>query len=445
MRVNRDCIDLPAPQRAGRRRGRRRRGAGAGAEHHRRRSAAASPAPTASRWPAPPCTIVHVESGSTSNLVTDAEGRYNARGLRVGGPYTITITKDGADRTARQRLPARSPRPLTLDVQLGAPAQTIIVTGRGVNDRFNSTGDGCRHQHRQPRPRRPSPRSSATCRTTPASTRACRRPTRSAARSRSAARTRATTRSPSTASPPTTPSASKPTTCRRSSSRSRSTRSSRCRSTCRNYDVTQKGYTGANINAVTKCGTNDFHGSVYYVFRDDNLVGDRYNRTTDTLLRPPAVQGRHQGLHARRPDHQGQAVLLRQLRRVQELAQRARLRPARQRATTNVGITPGPIDAAIAIAQQQPTASTSAPSSVPGGRADGQGHAAQARLEHQRQPPRQPALHARPSRPNRSSPASRHRALSLELVQLVTNQIKTLESAGRPVVRRLDATTSAPS
>ena len=39
--------------------------------------------------------IVHAESGSVSNVVTDAEGRYVARGLRVGGPYTIVITKDG--------------------------------------------------------------------------------------------------------------------------------------------------------------------------------------------------------------------------------------------------------------------------------------------------------------------------------------------------------------
>ena len=40
-------------------------------------------------------TIVHNASGSTNNTLTDADGRYNARGLRTGGPYTITITKAG--------------------------------------------------------------------------------------------------------------------------------------------------------------------------------------------------------------------------------------------------------------------------------------------------------------------------------------------------------------
>ena len=40
-------------------------------------------------------TIVHTPSGTTSRATTDAEGRYNARGLRVGGPYTVTIQRDG--------------------------------------------------------------------------------------------------------------------------------------------------------------------------------------------------------------------------------------------------------------------------------------------------------------------------------------------------------------
>jgi len=41
-------------------------------------------------------TITHTESGTVSRATTDASGRYNARGLRVGGPYTITINKPGA-------------------------------------------------------------------------------------------------------------------------------------------------------------------------------------------------------------------------------------------------------------------------------------------------------------------------------------------------------------
>ena len=40
-------------------------------------------------------TAVHVPSGTTYNAVTNTNGRYTIQGMRVGGPYTITISYIG--------------------------------------------------------------------------------------------------------------------------------------------------------------------------------------------------------------------------------------------------------------------------------------------------------------------------------------------------------------
>ncbi len=43
------------------------------------------------------------------------------------------------------------------------------------------------------------------------------------------------------------------------------------------YDVTQKDFVGGNINAVTKSGGNEFHGEFYGLYRDQDFVGEDEN------------------------------------------------------------------------------------------------------------------------------------------------------------------------
>ncbi|HRQ66551.1 MAG TPA: Oar protein, partial [Xanthomonadaceae bacterium] len=42
-----------------------------------------------------------------------------------------------------------------------------------------------------------------------------------------------------------------------------------------NFDVALAGYTGASVDAVTKSGTNEFEGTGYYIYRDNDWVGKR--------------------------------------------------------------------------------------------------------------------------------------------------------------------------
>ena len=83
--------------------------------------------------------ILHTESKSVSNAVTDADGRYAARGLRVGGPYTITFSKDGKSEK-REGVVLALAETLSLDAQLGTA--TVVVTGQAANSTFNRANMG---------------------------------------------------------------------------------------------------------------------------------------------------------------------------------------------------------------------------------------------------------------------------------------------------------------
>lgn len=50
------------------------------------------------------------------------------------------------------------------------------------------------------------------------------------------------------------------------------------------YDVRQAGFTGANISAVTKSGTNTFKGTAYGLYRDQSFIGTKI-KSAGTIFR----------------------------------------------------------------------------------------------------------------------------------------------------------------
>ena len=85
-------------------------------------------------------TIVHEPSGTTSTSTTDAGGNFGASGLRVGGPFTVTVEADGFESTQVTDLALSAGQAFRLPVVLGAQ-QEIVVTAsalRGATE--TSTG-----------------------------------------------------------------------------------------------------------------------------------------------------------------------------------------------------------------------------------------------------------------------------------------------------------------
>ena len=68
------------------------------------------------------------------------------------------------------------------------------------------------------------------------------------------------------------------------------------------YDVTQGGFTGGGINAVTKSGTNNVHGSVQYLYQNQSFVGKNVltqlpyqtftNKTFSATLGGPVIKNK---------------------------------------------------------------------------------------------------------------------------------------------------------
>ena len=294
-------------------------------------------------------SIAHTESGSVTSVVTDAEGRYVQRGLRTGGPYTITITKDGVSEK-RENVFIQLAETANVDATLGAAMQTVTIAGAaGRSDKFSRTAmgagtsisatdlavQGSINRNLQDYARA-DPRVSQTDKERGEMSVAGQN-----SRYNSLTIDGVSVNDTFGLEASGSPTAKQPISIDAIQS---------VQINVANYDVTQKGYTGGNINAVTKSGTNTVKGSVYYVFRNDKLAGDRYNATNDTYNPPAKFKETTKGGTIGLPLIQDKLFLFANWEKLESTRAAPSFGPLGS-SLTNVGITPSAIASAQAIAQ----------------------------------------------------------------------------------------------
>ena len=295
--------------------------------------------------------IVHVESGSASNVTTDSEGRYVARGLRAGGPYTITITKNG-EVEKREGVFIQLAETASVDATLGAPMQVVNVSTNAIRNQVfnrNNMGAGTNISPTELATQasisrslqdyaRADPRLSQTDKERGEISVAGQN-----SRYNSMTIDGVAVNDTFGLEASGTATGKQPISIEAIQS---------VQVNVANYDVTQKGYTGANINAVTKSGTNKVKGSVYYVFRNDSTAGDRYNSTDDTYYAPPKSKDTTKGITLGGPLIEDKLFLFANYEETKSSRGAPAFGPIGS-AQTNVAITQSAIDGAIAIAKDK--------------------------------------------------------------------------------------------
>jgi outer membrane receptor protein involved in Fe transport len=294
-------------------------------------------------------SIVHTESGSVSTVVTDAEGRYVARGLRTGGPYTITITKNGVTEK-REGVFIQLAETAAVDATLGTPIQSVTVTGSAArSEKFSRSNMGAGTnigatelatqasiQRNLQDYARADPRVSQTDKERGELSVAGQN-SRFNSMTIDGVAVNDTFGLESTG----TPTLRQPISIEAIQS---------VQVNVANYDVTQKGYTGGNINAVTKSGTNDWKGGVYYVYRDERLAGKRYNATNDTYFDPAPFKETTKGIWTSGPLIKDKLFIFALTEEFKSTRSSPTFGPVGSE-LTNVAITPAAISAAQEIAK----------------------------------------------------------------------------------------------
>ncbi len=229
----------------------------------------------ANNEPLPGATIVavHVPSGSQYGTISNSEGRYTIVGMRTGGPYKVEIRYLGFANFKRDNVQLQLGESFTLNAQLSASEMTvdeILVTAEGSKFAGDKNGSMTNVKSREmtlmPTISRSlgdytklSPYASGT----------------GSFGGRPAYATNISIDGANfnnnfglNSNPMPGPSAS-------SADPISVDAVEEMQVAVAPYDVRQSNFTGAGINVVTKSGTNEFHGSGYMYFRNQDMNGTK--------------------------------------------------------------------------------------------------------------------------------------------------------------------------
>jgi hypothetical protein len=223
-------------------------------------------------------TIVHTESGTVSRVTTDASGRYNARGLRVGGPYTVTINKAGAGTKSEDDIYLPLNQVATVNAQLNNDVTTLAsvqaVAAMGGSEIFSATKMGAgTNVNQQTIESLPSANRNIQdyIRLDPRISQISKADGAISAGGQNSRFNVIRIDGVSSSDPFGLEANNMPTERQPVSMDA----IEEIQIDLANYDTTISGGTGAVINAVTKSGTNEFHGTGYYSLRDGDWVRKR--------------------------------------------------------------------------------------------------------------------------------------------------------------------------
>lgn len=222
--------------------------------------------------------IVHVPSNTTKQVTTDAEGRFNVRGLRVGGPFIVDAEKSGLTKAERKDVYLKLAEDTTIDLTMGADAATleaVEVTATAASTVFLADNKGLSTNV-----------TNEQIQAFPSISRSIQDYVRLDSRIVQTDKERGEISAvgqnsrynnikidavstndeyglEATGLP--SQSGTQPISIDTIEEFNISTA---------NYDVTNSRAVGASINAVTKSGTNEFKGSVYFTYRDPDMIGE---------------------------------------------------------------------------------------------------------------------------------------------------------------------------